>query len=202
MIAIVYEKRNKFPKEIEMKSQASNHLWVWIFHFIVELMCFSILKPMLSVNLSFLYFPLCPAETPCLVSLVTVLLPSRPFCLSDFLTPLSSQTLAIKELNHPFFLYLNVGIQASGHIHSPYLNWSIHSFGGILLNPADQHALSPLQTSYPPSPHLITLSSKPSLKGRSEADTPASVPTLFLFTSSGQRPCLSCLRESPVKCFR
>ena len=25
-----------------MKSQASNHLWVWIFHFIVELMCFSI----------------------------------------------------------------------------------------------------------------------------------------------------------------
>ena len=54
MIAIVYEKGNKFPKEIEMKSQASNHLWVWIFYFIVELMCFSKLKPMLSVNLSFI----------------------------------------------------------------------------------------------------------------------------------------------------
>ena len=162
-----------------MKSQASNHLWVWIFHFVVELMCFSILKPMLFVNLSFLYFPLCPAETPCLISLVTVLLPSRPFCLSDFLTPLSSKMVAINKLNHPFFLYLNFGIQASGHSHCPYLDWSIHSFGGILLNPTDQHALSPLQTSYPPSLHLITLSSKPNFKGRTEADTSCSCSPLL-----------------------
>lgn len=169
---MVYEKekvsqrnRNKVPKPPNV---------IWISNFIVELTCSSKLKPILFISLS---FP--PSLTSQFVQLglmsrlFHVLPISKPLCPLDFLPPPVQQNTSHQWTQPSTFSFPEQSSGSGGNLHSLYLPELRDPVSlGIFLNPVDQHALPPLQTSYLPSPYLTTFSSQLYLKERMEANRP------------------------------
>lgn len=170
---MVYEKekvsqrnRNKVPKPPNV---------IWISNFIVELTCSSKLKPILFISLS---FP--PSLTSQFVQPTWINVPFVP-CLANLQTPLPFGFFASPVQQNPShqwtqpstFSFPEQSSGSGGNLHSLYLPELRDPVSlGIFLNPVDQHALPPLQTSYLPSPYLTTFSSQLYLKERTEASRP------------------------------